>query len=222
MPDFPTLADLEPAPASTGPVPPPPTPAQPILEWLEGEGFRARLDEDGDVHLRHEGRDVFVVFDAEQRFFALTVANRLNASLKVAKISLRSDGATGVAVELFVSGPEALRAVLPRCLDLIGAATWEFRERMKEAMRKAADDDAAMREFVEEERNVATDAGRKTVTLSKIFDWFEKDFLSFERVSGNPDPKIVDYVNRYRASKPKLDRSFRVRYFDYDKRINGR
>ncbi len=82
--------------------------------------------------------------------------------------------------------------------------------------------DAAMREFVEEERNVATDAGRKTVTLSKIFDWFEKDFLSFERVSGNPDPKIVDYVNRYRVSKPKLDRSFRIRYFDYDKRINGR
>ncbi len=171
MPDFPTLDDLEPAPAPTVPAPPPPTPAQPILEWLEGEGFRARLDEDGDIHLRHEGRDVFVVFDAhdpsyvrviapefwkcddaaEQRFFALTVANRLNASLKVAKISLRSDGATGVAVELFVNGPEALRDVLPRCLDLVGAATWEFRERMKEAMRKAAAEDAAMREFVEAE-----------------------------------------------------------------------
>ena len=82
--------------------------------------------------------------------------------------------------------------------------------------------DAAMREFVEDERNVAADPARRTVTLSKIFDWFEKDFLSFERASGNPDPKIVDYVNRYRASKPKLDRSFQVRYFDYDKRINGR
>ncbi len=170
MPDFPSLDDLEPAPASTVSAPvPPPAPAQPILEWLEREGFRARLDEDGDVHLRHEGRDVFVVFDAddpsyvrviapefwkcdddaEQRFFALTVANRLNASLKVAKISLRSDGATGVAVELFVNGPEALRAVLPRCLDLVGTATWEFRGRMKEAMRKAAAEDAAMREFVE-------------------------------------------------------------------------
>jgi len=82
--------------------------------------------------------------------------------------------------------------------------------------------DAAMREFVEEERNVAIDAGRKSVTLSKIFDWFDKDFLSFEKAHGNPDPKIVDYVNRYRVGKPKLDRSFRVRYFDYDKRINGR
>lgn len=82
--------------------------------------------------------------------------------------------------------------------------------------------DAAMREFVEEERNVAVDPVRRTVTLSRIFDWFEKDFLSFERASGNPDPKVVDYVNRYRLGKPKLDRSFRVRYFDYDKRINGR
>ncbi|MBK6404781.1 MAG: DUF547 domain-containing protein [Holophagales bacterium] len=82
--------------------------------------------------------------------------------------------------------------------------------------------DAAMREFVEEDRNVAADPGRRTVTLSKVFDWFEKDFLSFERARGNADPEIVDYVNRYRVTKPKLDRSFRVRYFDYDKRINGR
>lgn len=82
--------------------------------------------------------------------------------------------------------------------------------------------DAAMREFVEEERNAAADPASRTVTLSKIFDWFEKDFLSFERTNGNPDPKIVDYVNRFRLAKPKLERSFRVRYFDYDKRINGR
>jgi hypothetical protein len=82
--------------------------------------------------------------------------------------------------------------------------------------------DAAMREFVQEERNVSADTDRRTVTLSKIFDWFEKDFLSYELARGNPDPEIVDYVNSYRASKPKLDRSFRVRYFDYDKRINGR
>jgi hypothetical protein len=181
MPDFPTLADLDPAPAPP-PRPPAASPAQPILEWLESEGFRARLDEDGDVLLRHEGRDVFVVFDAEdpayvrviapefwrcddvaeQRFFALTVANRLNASLKVAKISLRSDGAVCVAVELFASSPEALRAVLPRCLDLIGAATWEFRERMKEALRKAAAEDAADQELVEADAVGPEERGDRT------------------------------------------------------------
>ena len=172
MPEYPTLDDLEPAPGPTDslPAPAPPTPApspaRQILEWLEGEGFRACLDEDGDLHLRHEGRDVFVVFDAddpayvrilapafwkcddaEQRFLALAVANRLNAALKVAKISLRTDGAACVAVELSLEGLEALRAVLPRCLDLVGAATWEFREGMKESMRKAAAEDAARREL---------------------------------------------------------------------------
>jgi hypothetical protein len=172
MPEYPTLDDLEPAagPTDSLPAPAPPAPApfpaRQILEWLESEGFRARLDEDGDIHLRHEGRDVFVVFDAddpayvrilapafwkcddaEQRFLALAVANRLNAALKVAKISLRTDGAAGVAVELFLDGLEALRAVLPRCLDLVGTATWEFREGMKEAMRNAVAEDAAMREL---------------------------------------------------------------------------
>ena len=157
MPEYPTLADLDgatPGPAPE-PLPAPASPAQPILEWLESEGFRARVDDDGDILLRHEGRDVFIVFDAndpayirvmapafwrcdddaEQRFLALTVANRLNGALKVAKVSLRSDGAAYVAVELFLDGLEALCAVLPRCLDLIGAATWEFRERMKEEQR---------------------------------------------------------------------------------------
>lgn len=82
--------------------------------------------------------------------------------------------------------------------------------------------DRAMREFVEDDRNVQVDPARRIVTLSKIFDWFEGDFLSFERASGNQDPKVLDFVNRFRVDKPKLDRSFRVRYFAYDKRINAR
>ncbi|HMM35745.1 MAG TPA: YbjN domain-containing protein [Thermoanaerobaculia bacterium] len=177
MPEYPTLDDLDPAagPTDSAPAPAPPTPAsspaRSVLEWLESEGFRARIDEEGDVHLRHEGRDVFVVFDADdpayvrilapafwncgaepdQRFVALAVANRLNAALKVAKISLRTDGAACVAVELFVDGLEAFRAVLPRCLDLVGTATWQFREAMKEAARNSAAEDAAMREPVEGE-----------------------------------------------------------------------
>lgn len=81
---------------------------------------------------------------------------------------------------------------------------------------------AAMTEFVEEARNVTLDEPGKTVTLSKIFDWFEDDFLKFEKARGNPDPVLADYINRFRASKPKIDRTFRVRFFEYDKRINAR
>lgn len=82
--------------------------------------------------------------------------------------------------------------------------------------------DAAMREFVAEERNVAVDAGARRVTLSKIFDWFEGDFLAFERERGTPGPKLLDYVNRYRTPDARVPRDAAVRFADYDKRLNGR
>ena len=82
--------------------------------------------------------------------------------------------------------------------------------------------DGAMREFVEEERNVSVDAAGRTVTLSKIFDWFEDDFLDFEKAHGNANPVLLDYVNRYRTRETPIDRTFRVRFAPYDKRINAR
>ena len=81
---------------------------------------------------------------------------------------------------------------------------------------------AAMAEFVSEARNVRVDDSGRTVTLSKIFDWFEEDFLAFERAKGSRDPRLADYVNRYRGALPKLPREVRVRFFDYDKGLNGR
>lgn len=69
--------------------------------------------------------------------------------------------------------------------------------------------DAAMREFVGEERNVKVDGATRTVTLSKIFDWFAADF-------GNQ----IDFVNRYRPEGSKIPRDHRVAFFEYDKSIN--
>jgi hypothetical protein len=82
--------------------------------------------------------------------------------------------------------------------------------------------DAAMREFVSEERNVAVDAAARTVTLSKIFDWFAGDFLAFEKKQGNADPNLIDYVNRYRPAGARVPRDLKVRFAAYDKRLNGR
>lgn len=82
--------------------------------------------------------------------------------------------------------------------------------------------DAAMTEFVSEARNVRVDDSGRTVTLSRIFDWFEEDFLAFERANGSRDPHLADYVNRYRGALPKLPREYRVRFFDYDKGLNGK
>jgi hypothetical protein len=80
--------------------------------------------------------------------------------------------------------------------------------------------DGEMRRFLGETRNCAVDAGKRSVTLSKIFEWFAEDFLAYERRQGNASPSILDYVNRYRPPGAEIPRDFAVSYFDYDKRIN--
>jgi len=89
-----------------------------------------------------------------------------------------------------------------------------------EGERLDAQLDAAMRELVGDERHCRVDPASRTVHLSKIFDWFEKDFLASEKARGNPDPNLLDYVNRYRADDERIPESYRVRFLDYDKGIN--
>jgi len=80
--------------------------------------------------------------------------------------------------------------------------------------------DAGMTEFVSEARNVTVDDAAKTVTLSKILDWFEKDFVAYEKAHGNPGGNQIDYVNRYRGALPKVPRTHKMKFFDYDKGLN--
>jgi hypothetical protein len=80
--------------------------------------------------------------------------------------------------------------------------------------------DEAMTEFVTDEKNVRLDAGKRRVYLSKIFDWFEDDFLADEREAGNAEPTLIDYVNRFRGDAPPVPRDYAVRFLEYDKRLN--
>ncbi len=80
--------------------------------------------------------------------------------------------------------------------------------------------DDAMREFVAARRNCTLDREHRTVYLSKIFDWFEDDFVAFEHRHGTPAPTVVDYVNRYRPATDRVPPGFRIRFLAYDKRIN--
>lgn len=89
-----------------------------------------------------------------------------------------------------------------------------------EAATLDAELDAAMREFVAEERNCRLDPAKKTVQLSKIFDWFSDDFLDYEKRQGNAKPNVIDYVNRYRAAEAQIPRDYRIDFPEYDKRIN--
>ena len=78
--------------------------------------------------------------------------------------------------------------------------------------------DAAMTEFV---RDHVVYTGGGTAQLSKIFDWFEDDFLDYERGAGNANPDLLDYVNRFRAPDAQIPGDTRVRFLNYDKGINA-
>lgn len=80
--------------------------------------------------------------------------------------------------------------------------------------------EAAMTEFVA--HHVEVDSGQRTVHLSKIFDWFQADFIAFEKARGNsaPRPSLIDYVNRYRGADEQIPRTFKIRFFPYDKSLN--
>jgi len=80
--------------------------------------------------------------------------------------------------------------------------------------------DAAMTEFVSNEANVRIDEASRTVFLSKIFDWYRKDFLADEREAGNSQPTLIDYVNRFRGEESPVPGDYTVRFLDYDKALN--
>ena len=80
--------------------------------------------------------------------------------------------------------------------------------------------DAAMREFVANERHVRIEESTRTVYLSKIFDWYKSDFTAYEKSQRNPKGTVIDYINRYRDPDAQVPRDFKTKILDYDKRIN--
>ncbi|MBK36297.1 MAG: hypothetical protein CME26_12320 [Gemmatimonadetes bacterium] len=83
--------------------------------------------------------------------------------------------------------------------------------------------DRAMREFLNEDRNVRIDTEEKTVTLSKILSWFEDDFTGWlKRQDDGASPDILDYARRYHpgAQANTALPSYAVAYFDYDWSLN--
>lgn len=80
---------------------------------------------------------------------------------------------------------------------------------------------AAMQEFVGNPAHVKIDRARGIVLISKIFDWFDVDFIEFERSKLNPQPNLIDYINRYRTSSSQINRNFRIKFESYNKNINS-
>jgi hypothetical protein len=85
----------------------------------------------------------------------------------------------------------------------------------------------ATRRFINDPANVRFDESNLTLYLSKIFDWFEGDFLNYLRVKrGLAAPHIAQYVGLYLkgssaqtlAQVPAI--ALTIKYLDYDKDLN--
>ena len=78
--------------------------------------------------------------------------------------------------------------------------------------------EAEMTKFVNEERNCRIDRDAGTATLSKIFDWFRKDFEEYEAANGGGG--LREYINRYRPGDSRLSADLKLKFSKYDKRLN--
>ena len=80
-------------------------------------------------------------------------------------------------------------------------------------------------EFISDERNVYIDRANKRIVLSRIFKWFEKDFIRDLQKRGLPSENgVVSYVasvsNEEQRKELQLASDFDVVFSDYDWSVN--
>ena len=78
--------------------------------------------------------------------------------------------------------------------------------------------DQVAKSFINDETRNRFDHEKKTVYVSKIFDWFEKDFVKH---SGSVQKYIAQYVQDPEIAKALANEEYKVKYLKYDWSLNG-
>jgi hypothetical protein len=124
-------------------------------QYLVDEGYSPKVDDDGDVFFKFEGRCfVILVAEKDEEFFSLAYPNFwsiesdperakvVDAALyatketKVAKVFPVRDN-TWATIEMFCCPPEAFKTVFRRSLSALRAAVENFRKKMHEQPAQA-------------------------------------------------------------------------------------
>lgn len=79
-------------------------------------------------------------------------------------------------------------------------------------------DEALRRWLADPDKGARLDASRGVLRLSRVLDWFEEDFARDGDIVAAIEPALPDAVRRGLRA---LGRPPRVRYFDYDWRVNA-
>ncbi|MFH5803621.1 hypothetical protein [Alienimonas sp. DA493] len=122
--------------------------AEMYVDFLEEEGYRAEIDDDGDVFFRHEGGTYIITVEEDEEFFrlifanfwslddlpekaqAVRVAHDVTRAVKAAKVFRVKDN-MWCTVEAFHDPPENFKSVLLRSIRAIQAAVARFAEEMR-------------------------------------------------------------------------------------------
>lgn len=117
--------------------------------FLEEEGYRPNIDDDGDIYFKREGKTYLIFVDSEdskffrlvfpnfwpieseeERLMVLHAANAATAQTKTAKVYMVQDN-VWASVELFIDDPSHFKALFGRCMDALGVGVQTFVTAMK-------------------------------------------------------------------------------------------
>lgn len=116
-----------------------------VLQWLQDEGYKHQVDEDGDVPFRYEGKGMYFFPDEDESFFRLAipnvyeceseedhvrileVCNSLNKDYKVLKVFLVNQK-LWFAIEMFIDNTPNLNDFFDRCCHILAIAYDEGRK----------------------------------------------------------------------------------------------
>jgi hypothetical protein len=119
------------------------------MVYLNEEGYKPEVDEDGDVRFKREGKTYFINVDAadtasfrlvlaniwpieseEERSDAYIAMDHCNALAKVAKAYMVRDD-VWVAIETFIARPQDFKVIFQRSFDALDHGVGLFARRMR-------------------------------------------------------------------------------------------
>lgn len=122
--------------------------AEAVLDFLAEEGFRPKLDEDGDVYVKYEGSTCVVLTrsneptvlvvalpyfwelaDAAERTRALEAAMFAHRHIRIGRVTVMEDNVSA-SVNAYLPDEDSFRAVLLSSLDGLKYLAGKFTEHM--------------------------------------------------------------------------------------------
>lgn len=118
------------------------TTAELAKSWLNSQGFRCNLDEDGDACFKYEGANMYVSVDKNDPLFlkivmpsiyevennyvkVLEAVNKVTTQIKVVK-ALLIQNRVHLVIEMFVDTTPEVDDFFERCCDILIASRREF------------------------------------------------------------------------------------------------